>query len=240
MSGHIKKMRGSGVLGLAVLFALGSLPLGRRAPFLSSTVATSLRASAPERGQFEGELRAAVRWRKRAKLAVNRDREALEAWDPAAGEYLAPGSGDPEAWRLGQMAADRGGDLRHARQGALRAGGMAQTPEERYRAAELLVLIEHELGHHKREFQQARLLVTLRPRSSRTLSVPRRVAGCSSGPRLPGWLPTGRVIEFAHPVAAARSRVLCPSARTTERVPCMGLAGWRSSLPIIVPPAVPR
>jgi hypothetical protein len=127
-----------------------------------------------------------------AKIAVNREREALESWDPAAFGDSAAGGDDPEAWRLSQMALDRGGDLRRARALALQAAGLARGPEEAYRSAELLVLIEHEAGHHDRELDAARLLVKLRPRSERACRVLRRVEGCHAHqPRPPRGFATG-------------------------------------------------
>jgi hypothetical protein len=132
-------------------------------------------------------LRAASWYRMQAKIAVNREREALESWDPAAFGNGGHQSVDPEAWRLSQMALDRSGDLHRARALALRAAALARGPDEAYRAVELLVLVEHELGHHRQELQQARNLVALRPRSQRSLMILRRAAGCSGLKPLQCW-----------------------------------------------------
>jgi len=84
---------------------------------------------------------------------------------------------DGEAQRLEILAGE--GDLHRALETARQAEALAQTPEERYRSAELLVLIEHESGHHTAELQHARLLVMLRPNSDRALRILRRAVRCA-------------------------------------------------------------
>jgi hypothetical protein len=104
---------------------------------------------------------------------VNRDREALEAWDPQVGAEVGA-----EAWRLQQMSVDRGGGLRRARALARQAAAQSRTPQDAYDAAELLVLIEHESGHPAAELHYARTLVVLQPRQSRAWMVLRRAMRC--------------------------------------------------------------
>ncbi len=171
---------GVGLL-LALLPSLAQRHASSRALPLSTTSPVPLLVHSP----FEQALRAASWHRMKAKIAVNDDREALEAWDPAAFGDRATGSDDLEAWRLGPMALDRSGDLSRARALALRAAGLARGPVEAYRSAELLVLIEHETGHHDRELDEARLLVKLRPGSERAYAVLRRAEGCRA--RQPGY-----------------------------------------------------
>jgi hypothetical protein len=101
----------------------------------------------------------------------------MEAWeerDPARA-----GDADAEAWRRGVLTVDRGGDLRRARARAQQAEKLARTPAEASRAAELLVLLECEAGHHAAELRQARRLVALQNGNWRSLTVLRRAAVCN-------------------------------------------------------------
>jgi len=136
-------------------------------------------AQAPARTPFAQALHAAWRYHTRAQQAANSAREALEAWDPNATDPLLPGIVDAETWRLEQMAQDRTGDLLRARVQARRAQTLARTSDEAYRAAESLVLIEHESDHHKEEFRQAQTLVALQPNNATSLMLLRRAAGCT-------------------------------------------------------------
>jgi hypothetical protein len=104
---------------------------------------------------------------------VSREQDRLEAWDP-----LACAGVDWEAWRLQEMARDAGGDLSRARALAADAASQARTPAEAYRAAEFLVLVEHEAGHHEAEWRQAARLLELAPGSERAQRVWRRAVEC--------------------------------------------------------------
>jgi len=114
----------------------------------------------------EQTLWQARRWRARAIIAVNRDRDALEGWDPAGLAGI-----DDEVWRVKWMAADPTGDLRRAMALAERAATLARSPGEEYDAAELLVLLDHDRGDHEAALEQAQWLVALRPDSDRARMV---------------------------------------------------------------------
>jgi hypothetical protein len=105
---------------------------------------------------------------------VNREREALEAWDP---EALAGASQEP--WRRQTMARDRTGNLRRALVHARAAATLARTAEESYRATQLLALLEHEAGHHEGELQQAQILMALAPRNPVSVAYLRRAMRCN-------------------------------------------------------------
>lgn len=123
-------------------------------------------------------------WRQRAAAEVNRQREELEQWDPAAGDAGDRSSAAHEPWRLQQLAADPNGYLLRARAAALHAIDRAQTTQERLQATLLLVSIEHELGRHERELERAHALVTLQPESDLSLLALRRAANCCGGQSL--------------------------------------------------------
>jgi hypothetical protein len=101
-----------------------------------------------------------------AEQAVNRQCEALEAWDPQAD------TGAADFMRRRELLAqDRSGNLLRARHAAKRAAALARSPREAYQAALLLVRIEHDMGHYQAELDQARRLTVLAPgsRISRTV-----------------------------------------------------------------------
>jgi hypothetical protein len=125
------------------------------------------------RTPFEAALREARSGRMCARETVKRELEAEEIRDPAGTAEV-----DMEAWRRGLLAIDRGGFLRRARAQAERAEMLARTPQEACRAAELVVLIECETGHHHAELQQARRLVALAHGSQRSLTVLHRAERC--------------------------------------------------------------
>src|SRR5437773_1498050 len=109
-------------------------------PFLGLRPRAALRLAALTRAPLphsaaEVALRRAAGYRTRAKIAVSEQRSELEAWDPQASAGI-----DPEVWRLQQLAADREGNLRRARQWVQQAALLARTREEAYHAAELQVL----------------------------------------------------------------------------------------------------
>lgn len=128
----------------------------------------------PPRSPFEAALRHARWWRTCAREAAKRELEAQESRDPAGTAGV-----DPEAWRRGLLVVDRGAFLRRARRQAQRAVILARTPREACRAAELMVLIECETGHHRAELQQARWLVALAHGSRRSRTVLRRAERCN-------------------------------------------------------------
>jgi hypothetical protein len=118
-------------------------------------------------------------WRLRALARVNQEREALETWDPAMGAPGAAASAARVLLRHQLLAADREGHLRRARAAARRAKAAAQTGMERRRAAVLLITIEHELGKHGRELEQAQALKELHPDSSLAADMLRRALTCT-------------------------------------------------------------
>jgi hypothetical protein len=124
-------------------------------------------------------LQDARRWRLRAMMRVNAEREAIQEWDPRMEDTRVPYSAALEPWRLEQMAMDRGGHLRRARKAALRAATLARRHDEKHRASEHLARIEHELGHHEAELQQAQRLMELAPRDPISLTLMGRAAACN-------------------------------------------------------------
>src|SRR5205085_11020804 len=100
--------------------------------------------------------------------------EAVVAADPAVNAHL-----DPAALQRQFMASDPNGYLRRALEAGRRAGGLAQTKAESYRAAEMLGRLECSAGHHLAELQQARTLVALEPRSETSLQALRQAAACN-------------------------------------------------------------
>ena len=153
----------AGAMGLGLGLAL-MLPLARQAwmrpaaPMLAAPGEPfSLRA---RRGPSEAARRTGWWYRVRAQLAVNRGREALEAWDPRPLAAV-----DPEVWRLQQLAADPTGDLRRARAQAERAAAWARTPDEQCEAALLRAQIEHDAGRRQVELRQAQALMAMAPRN---------------------------------------------------------------------------
>jgi hypothetical protein len=160
------------LVGLGLL----CLPLMRlvstRAP-AAVVPATAPTASARPKSPFEAALRAALQDRTRAKIAVSRELEALAAWDPEGMMDI-----NEEPLRLQRMVAHQS-ELSQARAAAGRAAALARTPQEEYRAAELLVLVEHESGHHAAELRHALNLVELQPRRRQAWMILRRAAKCN-------------------------------------------------------------
>src|SRR5437867_2073319 len=109
-----KQMQVTGTLGLCLL----SAPLLRlawlRAPSSPPALPRSGSRPPPRSPSVEAWLAGWRCWRE-AGMAVNREREALEVWDPATEQM------DQEGMRRQLMAMDRGGHLRRARQAALQA-----------------------------------------------------------------------------------------------------------------------
>ena len=146
-----------GAVGLCLLSTLFvRLAGGRAAP------SAHYPADAPPapRSESDWALREALGRFVRAQMAVNREREELEAWDPAGTESL-----DAEVWRKQLMATDRSGELRRALDAARQAAALARTPREEYRAAAFLARLECEAGHHEAEWEPARRLMALAPRN---------------------------------------------------------------------------
>jgi hypothetical protein len=123
------------------------------------------------RSPAEAALGQARRFWTQAKIAANEERDALIAWDPRGTTGI-----DREAWRLGLISGDRGGFLRKARAAVQKAAALARTPDDAWRAAEMRVLVEYGAGDSVEGLRQARILVTLRPRSPRSWMVLRVAA----------------------------------------------------------------
>jgi hypothetical protein len=156
------------VLGLIGL----GLPFLRLQPSVSARPATFSLAP-PPRSAAEAALLQAQAFRTRAKLEVSEQRTGWEAWDPQGTDGI-----DADAWRLQQLALDLDGNLRQAELWAERAARQAHTRAEAYRAAELKVLLDHEMGHHEAEIREAQRLTALAPGSVRAEMVLRRAEGC--------------------------------------------------------------
>lgn len=148
----------TGVMGVCLL----SVPVLRQAWNRPPVVARSEGRPPPRPRQDPAEetLWQARRWRARAVIAVNRERDMLEAWDPAGLEGI-----NAEAWRVQWMAADPTGDCGHAMALAKQAALCARNSDEEYHAVELLVLLDAERGDHQAALQEAQRLVRLRPQS---------------------------------------------------------------------------
>jgi hypothetical protein len=116
---------------------------------------------------------ARARWMQVARK-INDKRDALEAWDPQA-----VSESNQEPLRRELMAADGGADLRQAREASRRAVALAGTPEEIYRATELLARIDCASGRHEEELQLAKQLIALAPRRVLSVMVLRRAAECN-------------------------------------------------------------
>jgi hypothetical protein len=155
----------AGMLGLC---ALGSCFQPRAA-----VVRVPHSTAPPPRSPAAVALRRAEQLRTRAKLAASEKRGELEAWDPQASDGL-----DADEWRLQQLAMDRDGNLHEARRWAEQAAHLARTRAEAYQAAELQVLLDHEMGDHEAELRRARTLIALASGSPRARMVLRRAEGC--------------------------------------------------------------
>jgi hypothetical protein len=124
--------------------------------------------------RFERALAAAREGRMQAQEVVMRAMEEREAQDPIGAAVM-----DGEAWRRGLLAADQNGGLLRALRAARQASALASDREEASRAAELLVMLECEAGHHREELRQAQRLVALQRRNRRSLTVLLRAARCN-------------------------------------------------------------
>jgi hypothetical protein len=179
----------TGVIGLCLL----GIPLLRlaepRTPMPMSSAPTLLSVR-PPRTPADRAVREAERDWWHAQMAVSRELEILEQWDP----HALVGRGG-EVWRVQQMDRDVHGDLRQALAAVHRAAGLARTPSEASRVAELSVILEHDSGHHEAELRQAQALVALWPRNAAAQSVLRKAILCPCRRR------SGRV---AHPGSKVR------------------------------------
>jgi hypothetical protein len=171
-----RSTRIAGAVGLCLLIAPLSR-VSRLQPLPSPAAAPPV--APPPRSPSEAARRAARRHWARAQQAVNREREALEAWDPEGVGRLAQ-----EPFRRQLMAADPGSNLRRALEAGYQAAALARTPEEAYAAALLLGRFECEAGHHQAEMQQARKLIALQPHNDLSLIALRRAALCNHMPSL--------------------------------------------------------
>ena len=136
----------------------------------------------PVAGSCEAEIREALQLRGRALRSANREREALEEWDPRAAARL-----DPERWRRELMAGDRTGDLRRALAAARRAEARGQTRGEAYYAALVRVRLECDAGHHSTELQEARRAAALEPNDLNALLALQHAATCAGQLHLQQW-----------------------------------------------------
>jgi hypothetical protein len=157
---------GLGLLSLCLLPWLRSRPTAPAIPFSACVIPVPPRSSPSECAR-----RAGWQYRIRAKLAVEREFEALEAWGPEADR-----DGHEHDWRRQLLARDRGGDLRRARRAARQAAALARTPGEAYRAALLLACLDCDAGDHSAELRQARRMMALQPHCQASLGALRHAA----------------------------------------------------------------
>ncbi len=151
---------GLGVLSFRPLTMMGSRP---GTSVISALAAAGL--ATPCCSPSELARRIGWRYRIRAKLAVNRELEALEEWDPEAMQGPAP-----ELCRRQLLARDRDGVLRRAQWAAQQAAILARNPDEAYRATLLLAYLASDAGDHQTELKLAQKMVTLQPRSEPSLA----------------------------------------------------------------------
>jgi hypothetical protein len=112
----------------------------------------------------EAARRAAIRCWAGAQTRVNREREAVEAWDPHGADRLGP-----EDWRRQLMARDEGGDLRRARSLARQSITLAWTSAERYAAVPLGAHLAYDAGDAAAPAGAVPRLVAMRPHGRETL-----------------------------------------------------------------------
>jgi hypothetical protein len=152
----MRRARVAGVLG-CVLLPLAWLALTRsRPPREVPVTGSEVRFSSDS--PSEAARRAACRAWIEAEQAVNRQCEALEAWDPQADTGAADFT-----LRRELLAQDSSGNLLRARRDAKLAAALARSPREAYQAALLLARIEHDMGDYRAELDQARRLMVLAP-----------------------------------------------------------------------------
>jgi hypothetical protein len=113
-------------------------------------------AAAPPQTPFQAAFAQAQRWYLDAQRIAKRQLESLEEWDP---DNIRGST--PEVYRRSLIARTQ--EIGRAESAAREAARQAETKEEIYRAARLLVHIEHDLGHHRKELEQAKKLVALQP-----------------------------------------------------------------------------
>jgi hypothetical protein len=157
---------GLGLLSLCLLPWMRSRPAAPPIPLSACVIPVPPRSSPSERAR-----RAGWQYRIRAKLAVEQELEALEAWDPAANPAAHEGR-----WRRQLLARDRGSDLGRARRAACQAAALARTPGEAYRAALLLAFLDDDAGDHQAELRQARGMMALQPHCQASLGALRHAA----------------------------------------------------------------
>lgn len=129
--------------------------------------------SVSPRSPAEAALRQAAHFRTQAILAASSRGDDLEAWDPTAAADVYR-----EEWRLQDLAADPEGNLHEARRWAQEAARLAHTPAEAYAAAEIQVLLDHEMGEHDAELRRTKSLLALAPGSARARMAWRRAQEC--------------------------------------------------------------
>jgi hypothetical protein len=126
-------------------------------------------------GPFDRVMRQAWRCRMRAHRRAIGQRDAVEAWDPAA---LAA-DGAEGRLRREQLAMDPGGDLHRASTLTHRAAALARSPDDRFRVAQLRARIACDLGDHRAEQQQAQQMLFLKPRDWRASDEVRHAKICN-------------------------------------------------------------
>jgi hypothetical protein len=113
-------------------------------------------APSPPQTPFQAAFAQAQRSYVDAQKIAKRQLESLEEWDP---DNIRGSM--PEIYHRTFIARTQ--EIGRAAEAARDAAHQAQTTEERYRAARLLLHIEHDLGHHRKELEQAEKLVALQP-----------------------------------------------------------------------------
>jgi hypothetical protein len=98
---------------------------------------------------------------KRSRSAV------LPVQPPSSSPYQA-------ALRLSQR-----GDLRQAEAAAQKAAALSRSQAERYKVAFFLAQVEHKLGNHRAEMEQARRMLVMQPRIPLSVTTVWRAARCN-------------------------------------------------------------
>lgn len=152
-----------GIFAVVALFtaALTAATVGL-CPYRPAASDCPLPPAVPERS-FRGMLRAAWQHRTHARLAVSRELEAIDEWDPNATAGMRA-----EQFRRELLARDPQNDLRRSLALAQQAAAMAATAGDRYRAVALLARVQCDRGDHEAELRQAQVLMSLAPGAERS------------------------------------------------------------------------
>lgn len=210
MIGLWKTGMGGGV-GLCLLAAILTCPAVRQAASNPAALSASRPLPPPPHTPSQAALHEAFHHWLEAMQTSDRERYALEAWDPVAAQGI-----DAEAWRLQIMRHDGSDELNRAVGAARRAVWLSRTHEETYRAVLWLATMEHDAGQHTAELRHARRLIALAPRRRASLVRLRRAAHCTGRtalarqadtalaalpdtPRTRPFAPVRRVLEGSDP-----------------------------------------